>query len=115
MVRVGSLRRLQALEADLRALVGAAAAEVIDGAVAHGGEQPGTHGTLRLVEEGRVVPQLEKRLLDDVLGQARIAEDVHRERIGEGAVAVVEQGEGVDVRGRERSAEVAVASRPFQA
>src|SRR5207249_8960684 len=106
----GGGERLDDIQPDLPSLVRAAPPQLVDRAVAHRGHEPGAQRTPARVKGRGVVPELDERLLDDVLRQSRVAQDAERDGIGQNAVAVVEQRERVDVGRRERAAELGVSS-----
>src|SRR5213594_622718 len=109
-LRSGGGERLDDVEPDLPPLLRAAPPQLVDRAVAHRGHEPGAQRTPARVKGRGVVPELDERLLDDVLRQSRVAQDAERDAIGQRAVAVVEQRERVDVGRRERAAELGVSS-----
>ena len=77
--------------------MGAATPKLIDGAVADGGQQPGTKGALARVKGRGAVPEFEEGLLDDVFRQFRVAQDSDRNRVRERAVTIVGDRQGIDV------------------
>src|SRR2546430_7289270 len=95
----------------LLALVRAAAAQVVDRAVADRRDDPRAQRAAVGVEPRGAVPELEERVLDDVLRPAGVAEDPQRDRVRERAVAVVQQRQRIDLAGRQglRQLEIAVS------
>src|SRR5262249_10195613 len=75
----------------------------VDGPMVRQREQPGRWSPGAGVEAARLPPDGEERLLDDVLGERRVARDAAGQGVGGRAVTVVERAQRVAVASRDES------------
>jgi hypothetical protein len=83
-----------------------AAAQLVDGAIAHGGHDPGTRATARRIVLLGPFPYVHEGVLDHILGPGALAEDAGRDREGGAGELVVQRAQGAAIVGADQAEQV---------